>query len=511
MRVRRLLALAAAWAAATLAGASARAQPAACFAGQAGPCRTPEPFEYLPAPLYPSDLLVANFGLLARAPSGGWHYVCDDAYGLAPPDRVWRAADGTLLAAGRAGLQRSEDGGCSWTTSGGDLAGVPISDLALDRQTPARIWALGADRRVLYRSTDGGRTFATQRSFADDLRDPRLLAAPSDNDHLFLVAATTGATTRLEASRDGGQTWTSRELTAAVAPPLRNPLALQAIAPDDPATLYFSLVDQEGDEIWKSPDGGQTLTRLLELSEGEVLGGFTFGPTGSTLFVAGSAPIVIDERPPARLYRSDDGGRTWAEPVPSTRAGPFYRCLTFAAGRLLACGAGESGGDRFLVGASDDLGQTWSPVVGLADLAGPRSCARASCIATELWLCETYGRCGEAADAGVLPSDGSPGTAPSAATGCGCGLGGPRGGPAPAGWAVALLLALPLLLGARAAARQAPLRSSPGKPPPRSPGCCGCPSPGETAPGWRSPPAAPPASRSWCPRADRPSRSPRTG
>jgi photosystem II stability/assembly factor-like uncharacterized protein len=428
----------------------------ACQSRQGGPCRTPEPFAFLPSPPYPSEVVVANFGLLLPAPAGGgWQFVCDDRYGVPPTGGVWRAPEGRLLAAGRAGLHWSDDG-CAWSPASGDLAGALIADVAIERGPAGRIWALGAGPRLLHRSTDGGRTFQALRTFPAAYTFPRLLAAPSETGRLYLAAATVGATTVLESSRDGGETWMAREITAGLQPPPRNPLGLLAVAPDDAGALYFAIVDQDGDQIWKSADGGQTLTRILQLPDGEVLGGFAFGPTGRTVFVAGNAPIVVGDRPPAHLYRSDDGGGSWAAPIASGGDGPFFRCLGFSAGRLLACGTGETGGDRFLVGASMDQGRSWTPVVRLADVSGPRACVRDSCFATEAWLCETFGRCsgspaladGEAADA-----DADAGTARAAGGGCACGLT-PRPGPAGgARWPFLLLAGLTGQKLARNAAR----------------------------------------------------------
>jgi hypothetical protein len=433
----------------------------ACLGLQEGPCRTPEPSRYFPAPpgsppeLFP--VVVANFGLLVPAPAGdSWQFVCDDRYGVAPPDRVWRDPGGRLFAGGRIGLLASDDG-CDWQAARGELDGVAVVDVAFDPQTTGRMWALGLSPPALYRSLDGGGTFSRQRIFPDTFVYPRLLSAPSDGRRLYVVAATRGASTTLETTADGGETWSSLELTAGIAPPLRNPLGPIAVTPDDPATLYFVLPDPEGDEIWKSGDGGRSVARVLVLRDGELLAGFAFGATAATLFVAGSAPIRLEDRPPARLYVSRDGAGTWDEPIASGAGGPFYRCLAFAGGLLAACGAGESGGDRFLIGVSSDEGRNWSPLVRLGDLAGARACARSQCIATEEWLCDTYRRCSGRPDASAeLPP--SPPAPPDAAApdtadtdlrsrggGCACQLGRRQGadsGGAPAALFLSALLVL---------------------------------------------------------------------
>ena len=390
----------------------------ACLSVNQGPCRSPEPTNYFPASSGAFPVVVANFGLLMPAPaSAEWQFVCDDQFGVPLPGRVWRDPAGRLFASGRAGLLSSEDG-CDWKAPQGELAGLLVEDMAFDRQTAGRMWALGEFPRALFRSLDGGQTFSRQHTFPETFTYPRLLSAPSDGRRLYVVAATQGASTALETTADGGETWTSLELTAGVVPPLRNPLSLIAVAPDDPATLYFVLSDPDGDEIWRSRDAGRSVARALELRDGEVLGGFAFGATAETLFVAGTAPILLEGRPPARLYVSRDRAATWAEPIPSPESGPSYRCLAFTDGQLAACGAGESGGDRFLVGVSTDEGRSWSPLVRVADLTGAKACVRAQCIATELWLCETHGRCATTPDA-ASPDSPAPADEPDAAVDAG--------------------------------------------------------------------------------------------
>ncbi len=418
----------------------------ACLATAGGPCRSPEPLAYLPGQ---PPVLVANFGLLLPAPDAAtWQFVCDDHYGQPLPDRVWRHPRGRLFAGGRSDLLISDDEGCSFAPVAGDLPGQSASALAFDRGDPQRIWALAGDPPVLYRSLDGGDHFIRQHVFPADRQDPRLLAGPGLR--LYLVSATVGATTVLDRSDDGGETWSSRELTAAIQPPPRNPLGALAVAPVRPDTIVLVIPDPAGDQLWQTADAGQSVVRLLQLRDGEVLAGFTFGAGPDSLFVAGTAPIRQAGRPPARLYRSDDGGRSWAEPIASGEDGPAYRCLGWQDGHLLACGAGESAGDRFLLGRSTDQGRSWSPVVRLADLQGARACVRERCTATELWLCDIYGRCADgphdagAVDGGGPDATGPGGGTPSAPGGCACRLDPSEPPPPPvllaalAGWARAL-------------------------------------------------------------------------
>jgi MYXO-CTERM domain-containing protein len=425
-----------------------------------GPCQVPEPGKFLPGAGAAAPAVAANFGLLTPAPAGeaaGWQFVCDDGYSTAPPDRLWRAPAGGFLAASARGLLRSDDG-CDWLPVEGDVAGRAVEDLVIE--AAGRVWALGSDPGTLYLSGDGGRRFAAQATVAATLPAARLRGAPSDPTRLYATAGAAGMPPGLWVSRDGGRSFTAQ----APAVTLPGPLAVLAVAPDDAEIVYFKVTEPEGDELWKSTDGGKTLARLLKLADFELLAGLAFGPAGpsgqtdAALYVAGRAPIVVDGVPPGRLYVSRDGGGTWQPPVHSPRGGPSYRCLEFSGGKLFACAGGEAAGDSFLVGVSEDEGRSWTPVVRLADVHGPRACVRDRCLQTELWLCEGYGQCA-APDGGAGPGDGgldagsglpfdAAGERPAGPSddgGCGCALGGvsrPPGLPA-----LLALLALLAVLG----------------------------------------------------------------
>jgi photosystem II stability/assembly factor-like uncharacterized protein len=413
----------------------------------AGPCQVPEPGKFLPGAGAAAPAVAANFGLLLPGPAGaggGWQFVCDDGYSIAPPDRLWRAPGGGFLAAGAAGLLRTDDG-CDWLPVEGDVAGRAIEDVVIEVGTAGRVWALGPDPGTLYLSVDGGRRFVAQAAVAATLPTGRLRGAPSDPTRLYVTAGLPGMPPGLWASRDGGRSVTAQ----APAVTLPGPLAVLAVAPDDAETVYFKVTEPEGDELWQSTDGGKTLVRLLKLADFELLVGLAFGPAGpggqtdAALYVAGRAPIVVDGVPPGRLYVSRDGGGSWQPPVHSPRGGPSYRCLEFSGGKLFACAGGEAAGDAFLVGVSEDEGRSWAPVVRLADVNGPRACVRDRCLQTELWLCEGYGQCATP-DGGAGSGDGGPdagsGVPPDAAGerpagppddgGCGCALGGVSRSPA---------------------------------------------------------------------------------
>ena len=411
-----------------------------------GPCASPSIVDYRWSSAE-TFVAVANFGLLTGGPGApGWQLICDDVYLKARPELVRVDARGRIFAPATRGLQVSDDG-CSWQLAQGDLAGMAVIDIAFERGSAERVWALaGADAaRALALSTDGGTTFNVVHRFGDGHPYQRLLVAPSDGQRIYAAGGAPGASTWLASSADGGATFSTRDLAQVVEPDRSSAFALLAASPDDPQVLFFSLVDAYGDEIWRSADGGRSLQRVLKGSARDWMTALAFGASAETVYAAAAVVPVLDNEPPGRLYVSRDGGRTFADAIPAGPDGPAYRCLQFTAGKLYACAGEDASGQSFLVGVSTDEGASWSPLLRLGDLDGVKSCVRSQCVASEAWLCDSYGRCpsapgmdaggsGEAVDAGGADTRGVDAAGACAEArcgrggGCDCGIGGTRPG-----------------------------------------------------------------------------------
>jgi photosystem II stability/assembly factor-like uncharacterized protein len=391
-----------------------------------GPCEFLDSLDVFVAG--PAPILVANFGLVARNPNGRLEYSCESALGgLAPQVRM--SPDGEIFVAGDSGVTIYRRG-CGGARASGDVVGRPMREVAFDPRDRRRLWALGAEGPTVYLSSDGGASFARTFVFppAQDVLQLRVAAARPDM--LYGAGEATNGRLLLVRSDDGGRTFAE----VSGARPDGLPLALLGIDPQNAEVVFVAARGQDADAIWRSSDGGRSWTRILSLLGSEILAGFTFGAERE-LFVAGRAQLYEPNAPPARLYRSPDGGDRWDPPIASSASGPRFRCLAFAGDRLYACAGGTPSGDGFLLGSSRD-GKAWSPLMTMEELAGPEPCMRESCATTSAWLCDAYRLCGSdrpdaAADAG----------SPAASGGCGCALGG-RPSAAP-------LLLLALLLGAR--------------------------------------------------------------
>jgi hypothetical protein len=391
--------------------------------------------------------VLSNFGLLVSGERPqSWQLVCDDVYGKPVPELVWADRRGRFFAAPSSGLRRSADG-CTWADAGGAIGGLAVVDVAFERDAPESVWALaGPERdRVLARSGDGGASFQIAHRFGDGHPYAQLRIAPSDSRRIY-ASGGTGGSSWLAASVDGGATWTVNDLAGGMVPPPPSAFVLQAVSPEDPQVLFFSLVDAYGDEIWRSEDGGRSLQRVLKGGSRDWMTALAFGATGQTVYAAAAVVPVIDDDPRGRLYISRDGGRNWGAAVPAGADGPAYRCLQFSEGKLYACTNEDLLGQSFLVGVSPDEGRSWSPLLRVRDLGGVKSCVRSTCVASEAWLCDQFGRCpGTEVDAGtggagasdagagdgkvIDAGDGCAGGRCEGSGGCGCTVVASRGGP----------------------------------------------------------------------------------
>ncbi len=385
-----------------------------------GPCTTPDAIDYFSAGPQKAPLVVTNFGLLLPGDrSATWQVICDDNFGLPKPPQIRMHPDGRIFSPSLAGLFISSDG-CSWTHSA-DIADRALFDLAMDR-TGTDVYALGDIPRKLWHSADAGKTFTLLKTFLDTQPFGRVVVSPVDSKRIYLIGRGRANSTPFARSRDGGQTFEFVDLATTANPPPGQALDFVAASPDDAGTLYFSVINAtDGDELWRTTDGGVTVSMVLRMTDALAFSGFAFGATSQTMYVAGSDPFPLPNVPPAKLYVSKDGGKTWAAPIASGQEGPRFRCLSYTGGKLYACAAGEPGGDQFLIGVSSDEGKTWGPAVKLGQVSGAKTCVQPICVKTEEWLCDNYCYC-------------APGTQPSSGACISPGVGGavPDGGaPAP--------------------------------------------------------------------------------
>lgn len=293
-------------------------------------------------------------------------------------------------------IQRSDDGGKTWTPAGNDFTydGSPGTHQWYDgTQHPwefKRVWLLepsptdpdtvyaGVEDAALFRSSDGGQSWhelAGLRSAKGELWAPgaggmclhTILLDPTNPNRIFTAISAAGAFR----TDDGGETW--RPVTHGLVSnwELPDPGAevghcVHSIAmhPARPNVLYM----QKHWDVMRSDDAGDN---WYEIS-GNLPSDFGFpiavhAHEPETIYVV---PIKSDSEhyPPEgklRVYRSRTGGHTWEA---LTNGLPQENCYVnvlrsaMAVDTLDACGIyfGTTGGQVY---ASPDGGDTWTTVV----------------------------------------------------------------------------------------------------------------------------------------------------
>jgi photosystem II stability/assembly factor-like uncharacterized protein len=266
------------------------------------------------SPSWPPELPQA-IGGLAAAPDGTLYA------GTGEPT----PAGGYVVSSGR-GVFRSEDGGVTWTPSGGLGRSGAIGRIAVDPRDPSRVFAAASGsplfpggERGLYRSTNAGASWvpvlrgetptAGAIDVAVDPEDGRnVLAAMWDRDILGRRLAGSGS--GLYRSSDGGDTWEEVSLPGNVPPQQVGRIGV-AYAPSQPSRAYAVVASDRGGEavgLWRSDDGGERWERagaspdsLLQANYGWWFGRIWVDPRDhDRVFVGGVLPL-----------ESTDGGESF--------------------------------------------------------------------------------------------------------------------------------------------------------------------------------------------------------
>jgi photosystem II stability/assembly factor-like uncharacterized protein len=267
------------------------------------------------------------------------------------PDTVYAA---TWLG----GTWKTTDAGASWTL----LDGAPISATALsvDPLNPDAVFLGDRSSPTVWRSTDGG---ATWTRIADFTHDGALLVMRVLVHDGTVYASTFHHGLRggdLYRSRDDGETW--QRITGS----LPKGILDIAVDPHDTNVLYVttninsSYVSRDGGDTWAHMEGFPDVGAYdieVHPTDSSILYASARGGSLPDWFtrMSGDHPDGITFSQTAGVYRSIDGGATWAqilETWPSCRAvrvHPAHPELVFAVDLV----------DGLLV--SRDAGATWTP------------------------------------------------------------------------------------------------------------------------------------------------------
>ena len=241
-----------------------------------------------------------------------------------------------LIGAATGGVWKSTDGGTTFRPIFDKQSAQSIGALALDPSHPETYWAGTGESWMrnsvsigdgIYKTTDGGETW-TNMGLPNSEHISKIVVDPTNSDVVYACVPgrlwSDSADRGLYKTTDGGKTWAQ----IIKAPNLSTGCSALAMDPKNPHRLFAGLWDfrrtgwgfrsggsgpeqPSAGDLMVSDDGGASWTSLKGTP------GLPKGPWGrQAVAFAPSDPNIVYafvEGVRSALYRSDDGGRTWAE------------------------------------------------------------------------------------------------------------------------------------------------------------------------------------------------------
>jgi photosystem II stability/assembly factor-like uncharacterized protein len=243
------------------------------------------------------------------------------------------------IGAASGGVWKSTNGGTTFKPVFDKQTVQSIGAIAIDPRDPKTIWVGTGEAWTrnstsigdgVYKSTDGGENW-TNMGLKESERIAKIVVDPSDRNIVYVCVPgklwSDSNERGLYKTTDGGKTWTK----VLKGPNSSTGCSTIALDSHSPKTIYAGLWDfrrkgwtfrsggdgplaPSGSGFFKSADGGATWTEL----DAQSAPGLPAKPWGRVaVATAPSKPnvvyAVIEAAPPKNgLYRSDDGGRTWA-------------------------------------------------------------------------------------------------------------------------------------------------------------------------------------------------------
>ena len=227
------------------------------------------------------------------------------------------------------GVWRTQDGGRTWENISDGFFGGSIGAVEIAQSDPNVIYVGGGEQTVrgnvssgygVWKSVDAGKTWAAA-GLEKSRHIPRMRVHPDNPDIVY--AAVLGNIYKPSAERgvykstDGGQTWKKILYTNDMAGAVdltfdpTNPRILYASTWRVQRTPYSLSSGGEGSALWKSTDSGETWT---EISKNEGFPKDTLGIIGVSVSPVNPQRVwaIVENKEKGGLYRSEDGGKTWA-------------------------------------------------------------------------------------------------------------------------------------------------------------------------------------------------------
>ena len=293
-----------------------------------------------------SAVLGLTVAMVAQAPPRATPVWTENSRGDGPLDRLAFRAIGPATPSGRiddvavlesdpmtfyvatatSGIYKTTNAGTTFTPVFDHEGSASVGDVALAPRDPNLVWAGTGENNNrqssswgdgVYKSTDGGRTWKNM-GLRDSKQIARIIVDPVDFNVVHVAALgdlwAAGGERGVYKTADGGLTWRrvlhvddDTGATELVMDPLNN------------KTLYAATYQRRraqwgmngggpGSAIWKSTDGGETWAKLEN--------GVPAGPKGRiALDIYRRDPNIlyarIEHTSESGVYRSDDGGASW--------------------------------------------------------------------------------------------------------------------------------------------------------------------------------------------------------
>ena len=252
---------------------------------------------------------------------------------IAAVDAIYDKGRLTVFAASASGgVWKSINGGTTFKSVFDKPDVQSIGAVTIDPSNPRIVWVGSGEAWTrnsvsvgdgVYKSTDGGENW-TNVGLRDSEHIARILVDPKDSNSVYACA--TGHLWNDNTERgvykttDGGKTW-RKVLAGGNA---STGCGMLSMSPLEPNTIFASMWDFRrqgwtfrsggpGSGLYKSTDGGEHWTELTDANSK----GLPAKPYGRiALAVAPSKPQVVYamiESANSALFRSDDGGKTWAK------------------------------------------------------------------------------------------------------------------------------------------------------------------------------------------------------
>jgi photosystem II stability/assembly factor-like uncharacterized protein len=255
---------------------------------------------------------------------------------------------------------RTTDGGRTWTKGTVDGASdLDFRDVdAFDANT-AYLLAIGeGEKSRIYKTTDGGRRWVLQ--FRNERPDAFFDAmAFWDRDHGIAMSDPVGGRFLIVRTSDGGATW--KETSSEGMPEALNGEGAFAasgtcIAVQGKHHAWFGTGGPQGARIFRSDDEGRTWqVSRVPLASGKTAGVFSIAFRDSSDGVAVGGDYAQEKESKENVALTRDGGRTWL-PIEGTRPKGYRSCVSYleGGGRNTLVAVGPSGTDY-----STDGGKNW--------------------------------------------------------------------------------------------------------------------------------------------------------